>query len=227
MREVEDSLRRLRHRSASTSIRSIGPIRWCASRRPRAPCALLRARQDPRHRRQQFLGGADGAVPRALARCTCCSRPTTCSSAASRPTSCRIAAITRSRPWAMARCAAACLSGRMRADTEFAGDDLRLLDPKFQPAASRNILLPSSGSISFAQRALRQARHSPGGPLGARSGHHHGAVGRAPSRSARSRSRRRCGWSLDAAAKAEIDRILAETITDPVGPEFMAPAEYA
>jgi aryl-alcohol dehydrogenase-like predicted oxidoreductase len=32
------------------------------------------------------------------------------------------------------------------------------------------------------------------------------------------------GWSLDPAAKAEIDRILAETITDPVGPEFMAPA---
>jgi hypothetical protein len=26
------------------------------------------------------------------------------------------------------------------------------------------------------------------------------------------------GWSLDASAKAEIDRILRETITDPVGP---------
>ena len=31
------------------------------------------------------------------------------------------------------------------------------------------------------------------------------------------------GWSLDASAKAEIDEILRETITDPVGPEFMAP----
>jgi hypothetical protein len=31
------------------------------------------------------------------------------------------------------------------------------------------------------------------------------------------------GWSLDKAAGAAIDRILAETITDPVGPEFMAP----
>jgi predicted aldo/keto reductase-like oxidoreductase len=30
-------------------------------------------------------------------------------------------------------------------------------------------------------------------------------------------------WQLDAPAKAEIDRILRETITDPVGPEFMAP----
>lgn len=31
------------------------------------------------------------------------------------------------------------------------------------------------------------------------------------------------GWSLDAAAKAQIDRILREEIVDPVGPEFMAP----
>jgi hypothetical protein len=27
------------------------------------------------------------------------------------------------------------------------------------------------------------------------------------------------GWSIDAAAKAEIDRILKETLTDPVGPD--------
>jgi hypothetical protein len=31
------------------------------------------------------------------------------------------------------------------------------------------------------------------------------------------------GWTPDTAAKAEIDRILREEITDPVGPEFMAP----
>ncbi len=31
------------------------------------------------------------------------------------------------------------------------------------------------------------------------------------------------GWSLDEQARAEIDVILRETITDPVGPEFMAP----
>ena len=35
------------------------------------------------------------------------------------------------------------------------------------------------------------------------------------------------GWRLDASAKAEIDRILRETITDPVGPEFMAPPARA
>jgi aryl-alcohol dehydrogenase-like predicted oxidoreductase len=32
------------------------------------------------------------------------------------------------------------------------------------------------------------------------------------------------GWRLDAAAKAEIDRILREAIANPIGPEFMAPA---
>jgi len=31
------------------------------------------------------------------------------------------------------------------------------------------------------------------------------------------------GWSLAADVKAEIDRVLRERITDPVGPEFMAP----
>jgi hypothetical protein len=31
------------------------------------------------------------------------------------------------------------------------------------------------------------------------------------------------GWSLDLAAKIEIDRILGESIADPVGPAFMAP----
>jgi aryl-alcohol dehydrogenase-like predicted oxidoreductase len=34
-------------------------------------------------------------------------------------------------------------------------------------------------------------------------------------------------WSQDAAAKQEINRILAETIADPVGPEFMAPPEWS
>jgi aryl-alcohol dehydrogenase-like predicted oxidoreductase len=31
------------------------------------------------------------------------------------------------------------------------------------------------------------------------------------------------GWKLDAAAMAEIDRIVAESITDPVGPEYLTP----
>ena len=33
------------------------------------------------------------------------------------------------------------------------------------------------------------------------------------------------GWSQDNASRATIDRILAQTITDPIGPEFMAPLQ--
>ena len=31
------------------------------------------------------------------------------------------------------------------------------------------------------------------------------------------------GWKLDRAALGEIDRIIRDTVKDPVGPEFMAP----
>ena len=32
------------------------------------------------------------------------------------------------------------------------------------------------------------------------------------------------GWHMDDATMQEIDRVLDETVKDPVGPEFMAPA---
>jgi hypothetical protein len=35
------------------------------------------------------------------------------------------------------------------------------------------------------------------------------------------------GWFLDAPAKAEINRFLAATVTDPVGTEFMAPPAHS
>ena len=35
------------------------------------------------------------------------------------------------------------------------------------------------------------------------------------------------GWRLDDVAMKEIDRILAENILEPVGPEFMAPPDKA
>jgi len=33
------------------------------------------------------------------------------------------------------------------------------------------------------------------------------------------------GWKLDNAALAAMDKIVAESVHDPVGPEFMAPPE--
>jgi aryl-alcohol dehydrogenase-like predicted oxidoreductase len=114
------------------------------------------------------------------------------------------------------------LSGRMRRDTTFAGDDLRKTDPKFQP--------PRYGQYLEAVAALdRLARERFGknvlalavrfvmdqGPTialwGARRPNQLSPIDDV------------LGWSLDDEARATIDRILAETITDPVGPEFMAP----
>ncbi len=114
------------------------------------------------------------------------------------------------------------LSGRMRADTTFEGDDLRRTDPKFlEPRFAQYLAaverLDRLAQRRFGKRVIHLAVRWVLGP-----GHHHGAVGRASSR-ATAAGRRGAGWSLDASAKAEIDRILRETITDPVGPEFMAP----
>jgi aryl-alcohol dehydrogenase-like predicted oxidoreductase len=118
------------------------------------------------------------------------------------------------------------LSGRMRADTKFEGDDLRLKDPKFQPPRFAQYLAAVERLDRFARErygkrvidlavrwvldqgittALWGARHPDQlDPVEAA-----------------------MGWSLDASAMAEIDRIVAETVTHPVGPEFMAPPEYA
>src|SRR5712675_1631281 len=107
------------------------------------------------------------------------------------------------------------LSGRMRADTTFEGDDLRRLDPKFQPPRYAQYLT-AVGQLDqlaqdFYQRrviqlavrwmldqgisvALWGARHPD--QLQAA----HGVA----------------GWSLGAATRARIDRILSEAITDPV-----------
>lgn len=114
------------------------------------------------------------------------------------------------------------LSGRMRADTVFEGDDLRRTDPKFQQPRFAQYLAAVERLDQLAQErfgkhviqlavrwildqgitsALWGARHPPQlQPVDGLS-----------------------GWWLDAAAKAEIDQILRQAISDPVGPEFMAP----
>jgi aryl-alcohol dehydrogenase-like predicted oxidoreductase len=114
------------------------------------------------------------------------------------------------------------LSGRMRPHSQFESDDLRRTDPKFQPPRFAQYLAAVARLDQLAQQRFRKhvihlavrwmldqgittalwgARH-PGQlqPVGEVS-----------------------GWRLDASAKAEIDRILEATISDPVGPEFMAP----
>jgi aryl-alcohol dehydrogenase-like predicted oxidoreductase len=114
------------------------------------------------------------------------------------------------------------LSGRMRSDTVFEGDDLRRNDPKFQQPRFAQYLaavqkLDQLAQERFGKRVIQLAVRwmLDQGITTALWGARHPDQLRPVDEVA--------GWRLDASAKAEIDRILRETITDPVGPEFMAP----
>jgi aryl-alcohol dehydrogenase-like predicted oxidoreductase len=118
------------------------------------------------------------------------------------------------------------LSGRMRPDTTFEGDDLRRLDPKFQPPRYAQYLtavgqLDQLAQDFYQRRVIQLAVRwmlDQGISVALWGARHpdqlQAALGVA-------------GWSLGAATRARIDRILSEAITDPVGPEFMAPLQRA
>lgn len=114
------------------------------------------------------------------------------------------------------------LSGRMRPDSSFDGDDLRRIDPKFQAPRFAQYLDAVAQLDQLAQRlydrrviqlAVRWMLDQ-GASVALWGGRHpeqlRAAVGLV-------------GWSLDDTTLAEIDRILKTTITDPIGPDFMAP----
>ena len=114
------------------------------------------------------------------------------------------------------------LSGRMRSDTTFGGDDLRRTDPKFQQPRFGQYLaavqkLDQLAQDRFGKRVIELAvrwmldQGITTALWGARHPDQLQPVDEVT------------GWRLDAPAMAEIDRILHETITDPVGAEFMAP----
>ena len=114
------------------------------------------------------------------------------------------------------------LSGRMRADTRFDGDDLRRTDPKFQQPHFAQYLaavqrLDRLAQERFGKRVIHLAVRwmlDQGISTALWGARHPGQLQPADEVS---------GWSLDASAKAEIDQILSELISDPIGPEFMAP----
>ena len=114
------------------------------------------------------------------------------------------------------------LSGSMRPDTPFHGDDLRRDDPKF--------LAPRYGQYLAAVRRLDWLAQDHFGKrvihLAVRWMLDQGAS--VALWGARRPDQLRpvsevVGWSLSADVKREIDRILREFVRDPVGPEFMAP----
>lgn len=115
------------------------------------------------------------------------------------------------------------LSGKITMDTTFDGDDLRNNDPKFQPDR-RGQYLAAVGKLDalakerFGKSVLALAvrwildRGDTVALWGARRPSQLDAVEDV------------MGWHIDAATMKEIDKILDETVKDPVGPEFMAPA---
>ena len=116
----------------------------------------------------------------------------------------------------------ALLSGKLQEDTHFEGDDLRLTDPKFQPPRYAQYLIAVRRLDQFVrQRFGKRVIHlavrwllDQGATAALWGARHPGQL--QPIDEV-------FGWSLDASAMSEIGRILRESITDPVGPEFMAP----
>jgi aryl-alcohol dehydrogenase-like predicted oxidoreductase len=114
------------------------------------------------------------------------------------------------------------LSGRMRSDTAFTGDDLRRTDPKFREPRFTQYLaavqrLDRFASERFGKRVIHLAVRwmlDQGITTALWGARHPDQLKPADAVT---------GWRLDAPAKAQIDRIIRETVTAPVGPEFMAP----
>src|SRR5439155_6381739 len=115
------------------------------------------------------------------------------------------------------------LSGKMGPHTQFTGDDLRKIDPKFQLPRYAQYLRAVERLDGFAREhygkrvielAVRRTLDQPGVSValwGARHPEQLVPVDHVT------------GWRLDAGALRAIDDIIRETVTDPVGPEFMAP----
>ncbi|MFW5838293.1 MAG: aldo/keto reductase [Desulfovibrionaceae bacterium] len=114
------------------------------------------------------------------------------------------------------------LSGKMTRDHEFTGDDLRKVDPKFQQPRFDQYL----AAVDKLKRFARERYDKDILPFAVRWILDQGVDialwgGRRPDQMAPVPEV--FGWSLDQEGLREVDRILEETITDPAGPEFMAP----
>lgn len=114
------------------------------------------------------------------------------------------------------------LSGRMRTDTTFTGDDLRKFDPKFTgerfprylaAVAELDTLARERFGKTVLELAVRWVLDQ--GPTialwGARRPDQLDPVGEVG------------GWTIDEATKREIDAILARHVSEPIAPTFMAP----
>ncbi|BAQ18420.1 aldo/keto reductase [Methyloceanibacter caenitepidi] len=114
------------------------------------------------------------------------------------------------------------LSGKMTEDTTFEGDDLRKMDPKFKQSRRGQYLaavaeLDTLARDKFGKSVLALAVRwilDQGDTVALWGARRPAQLDAVPEI---------MGWHVDAETMAEIDAILAKTVTDPVGPEFMAP----
>jgi aryl-alcohol dehydrogenase-like predicted oxidoreductase len=115
------------------------------------------------------------------------------------------------------------LAGRLTPEMQFPKGDIRRVDPKFQPPRFAQYLQAVSRLDAFAREhfgksvlalAARWVLDRPGVSAalwGAKCPGQLNAVEEI------------FGWKLDDAAMAEIDRIVRESVSDPVGPEYLTP----
>ena len=116
------------------------------------------------------------------------------------------------------------LSGRIRPDTTFDGDDLRRVDPKFQPPRLAQYLeavrqLDELAKKRFHRRVIHLAVRwmlDQGISVALWGGRHPDQVEAALDVA---------GWSLDDEERGLIERIVNAAVPNPVGPEFMAPLQ--
>ncbi len=116
------------------------------------------------------------------------------------------------------------LSGRMRPDTTFDGDDLRRIDPKFQAPRFAQYLeavlqLDELARRRFHRRVIHLAVRwmlDQGISVALWGGRHPDQVEAALGVA---------GWSLNSEERNLIERIVNAAVPDPVGPEFMAPLQ--
>ncbi|MHA3026185.1 aldo/keto reductase [Chromohalobacter israelensis] len=115
------------------------------------------------------------------------------------------------------------LTGKMHADSAFTGDDLRQSDPKFQSPRFTQYL----AAVEALTQLARERHDKPVLALAVR-----WVLDSHPNAIALWGARRPDqvtpldaldGWSLTASDLRDIDAIIDEHVTDPVGPEFMAP----
>jgi aryl-alcohol dehydrogenase-like predicted oxidoreductase len=114
----------------------------------------------------------------------------------------------------------------MSKSSRFTGDDLRKNDPKFQAPRFEQYLAAVERLDRFARERFDRRVIQLAVRWVLDRGEANIALWGARRAEQLSPTADAFGWRIDGAAMAEIDRILQETIRNPIGPEFMAPPDH-